>query len=350
MKKKIVGILVTLVLTMTIIPAVIVSAEEIPPLDHVILSPINVTLPTEGTQQFTAIGQDSANATVTGVTYTWSVIAGDGTITPSGLFTASDTAGTSTVQVVTTKDIITRTATATVTVVVPGPLDHVALAPNTATIAVNGTQQFTAVGQDLVNVPATNVSYAWSVIAGTGTINASGLYTAAATPGTSTVKVIATQGTITKSNTATVTVVVPGTLDHVVLTPATVNLGFGETQQFIAISQDFANTAVTDVNYTWAVTAGSGTISNSGLFTAGGTVGTSTVKVTATQGAIVKSATAIITVIQCDEDDEDRCEPRGWGHGKKLGWHGGKTPPGWSNGNKTGWAGEVCPPGLMKAK
>ena len=56
MKKKIVGILVTLVLTMTTIPAFIVSAEEIPPLDHVILSLVNVTLPTEGTQQFTAIG------------------------------------------------------------------------------------------------------------------------------------------------------------------------------------------------------------------------------------------------------------------------------------------------------
>jgi len=343
------GILVALVLTMTMIPAVIVSAEEIPPLDHVILSPINVTLPTEGTQQFTAIGQDSANATVTGVNYTWSVIAGGGTISPLGSFTASDTAGTSTIQVVATKDIITRTATATVTVVVPGPLDHVALAPNTVTIAVNGTQQFTAIGQDLLNVPATDVSYEWSVISGTGTISTSGLYTAAATPGTNTVKVIATKDTITKSDTATVTVVVPGTLDHVILTPAMVNLGFGETQQFTAISQDFANITVTDVSYTWTITAGSGTISNSGLFTASGMVGTSTVEVTATQGAIVESTTAIITVVQW-EDDEDRCEPCGWAHGKKLGWHGEKTPPGWSKGNKTGWAGEVCPPGLMKAK
>jgi len=351
MKKVIIGIVVALVLIAIAMPLTIAAADAGLPLDHVALTPSSVTLATNGTQQFTAVGQDSANAPVADVNYTWSVIAGTGTISTSGLYTAGSTAGTSTVQVVATQGIITKTALATVTVVVPGPLDHVALTPATVTIPISGTQQFTAVGQDSANVPAIGVNYTWSVIAGTGSISTSGLYTAAATAGTSTVQVVATQGIITKTATATVTVVVVGALDHVVLTPTSASVSVGGTQQFTAVGQDSANVPVTGVNYTWAVTAGSGTISTSGLLTAGSTAGTSTVQVTATQGSISKTATAIVTVSTGQrEEDEDRFEPHGWEHGKKKGWGGEHTPPGWSKGNKKGWGDEHFPPGLMKAK
>jgi hypothetical protein len=81
MKKAIISIVVALVLIAAAMPLAIASADAEPPLDHVALSPTSVTLPINGAQQFTAVGQDSANAPVTGVTYTWGVIAGSGTIT-----------------------------------------------------------------------------------------------------------------------------------------------------------------------------------------------------------------------------------------------------------------------------
>jgi hypothetical protein len=116
MKKSIVSIVVALVLITAAMPLAIASADTELPLDHVALSPTSVTLSINGTQQFTAVGQDSANITVTSVTYTWGVIAVSGNITASGLFTSGNTTGTSTVQVVATQDTITKTAFATVTV------------------------------------------------------------------------------------------------------------------------------------------------------------------------------------------------------------------------------------------
>jgi predicted aspartyl protease len=206
MKKAIISIVVALVLIAAAMPLAIAIADTEQPLDHVALSPTSVTLTINGTQQFTAVGQDSANLTVTDVTYTWGVIAGSGNITASGLFTTAGTAGTSTVQVIATQGGITKTALATVTMVVPGSLDHVALSPTSITLTINGTQQFTAVGQDSANLIVTGVGYTWGVIAGSGNITASGLFTAGSTAGTSTVQVIATQGGIIKTTLAKVTV------------------------------------------------------------------------------------------------------------------------------------------------
>jgi len=247
--------------------------------------------------------------------------------------------------------IATAVPLATVSAQTTGPLDHVMISPSTATVPVGGNQQFTAVGQDSANVPVTGVTYTWGVIAGSGAITASGFFTAAGTAGTSTVQVTATRGDITKTAPSTVTVVVPGPLDHVALSPTNVTLPINGTQQFTAVGQDSANVSVTGVPYTWGIIAGSGTITASGFFTAAGTTGTYTVQVTATQGDITKTASATVTVsTSTSEQEEDRHSPPGWEHGKKKGWGGEHTPPGWSKGNKKGWDDKGNPPGLMKAK
>lgn len=74
--------------------------------------------------------------------------------------------------------------------------------PTTATIAVGGTQQFTATARDQFDQPMT-ASDAWAVSAGGGTISSSGLYTGPSTTGTATVQ--ATAGSL--SATAAVTIV-----------------------------------------------------------------------------------------------------------------------------------------------
>lgn len=172
------------------------------------ISPNPGTVARNGTLQFTAVGTDFTGASVTPTpgTVVWSVVAGGGTITSSGLFTAGPTVGTFTNTVMATCRGISTTATVIVT---PGPLATITVTPNPDTTQVNTTQQFTAVGRDaggnVVPIPPPVV---WSVTAGGGSINATtGLFTAGAVTGTFPNTVRATSGTI--FGTATVVVTAP---------------------------------------------------------------------------------------------------------------------------------------------
>lgn len=137
----------------------------------VVITPSPTTIFPLATQAFTA--------TVPGFTdnsVTWSVVeASGGAIDAAGLYTAPYDEGTYHVQAVSVADP-TRTATAAVTVQAP-----VAVVPNGVSLTVSSTQTFTASdrvsGATLMN---------WSILEGVagGTIDASGLYTAPATPGT----------------------------------------------------------------------------------------------------------------------------------------------------------------------
>jgi hypothetical protein len=93
----------------------------------------------------------------------------------------------------------------------------------------------------------------------------------------------------------------PNPLDHVVISPTTTTLPVGGLQQFSAQAYDSGNQVPSGVSYFWLITAGGGNVNRSGataMFTAGGTPGTytNTVEVLAVQGAIVKIATASVTV------------------------------------------------------
>src|SRR4249920_862241 len=63
----------------------------------------------------------------------------------------------------------------------PGALFSITVTPN-ITMAVTSTQQFVAVGADANDVPV-DITPVWSVVAGGGTINSTGLFTAGNTPG-----------------------------------------------------------------------------------------------------------------------------------------------------------------------
>lgn len=246
----------------------------------------NVTLPVNGTQQFVATGTDAEGQPVD-VTPVWSVVAGGGTINAStGLFTAGTTTGvfTSTVQATAAG----RSGTATVTVVA-GAVASITVTPSPVTMAINGTQQYTAVGRDAGNnvVPITPV---WSVVAGGGTINSTGLFTAGTTPGTYTNTVRATSGALFGSGTVNVAA---GALASISVTPSPANMVQGGQQVFTAIGRDAGNNIV-PITPVWSVTAGGGTISVGGAFTAGGTDGTFTNTVRATSGATFGTATVVV--------------------------------------------------------
>jgi hypothetical protein len=178
----------------------------------------------------------------------------------------------------------------------PGVLSTLVVAPNPATVAVNGTVQFTASGTDFTGASVTPNpgTIVWSVVSGGGTINpGTGLFTAGATPGTFTNTVVATCRGI--SATATV-IVTPGPLATITVTPNPVTLSINTTQQFTAVGKDAGGNVITPFTPVWSVVNGGGTINaGTGLFTAGGATGTFNNTVRATSGSIFGSATVTVT-------------------------------------------------------
>jgi hypothetical protein len=172
----------------------------------------------------------------------------------------------------------------------PTPASITISAPSGQT-AVGETLQFTATVKD-ASGNTIDIAPTWSVLHGGGTINSHGVFTAGDSAATFANTVVATSGSVSSSG-STVTVLA-GPLAVVNVTPATIALAPGATQQFVAAGADSHGNAVAITDRVWAVVAAGGTIDTSGLFTAGATAGAFANTVTATSGAI--SGTASVTV------------------------------------------------------
>ena len=185
------------------------------------------------------------------------------------------------------------TSSATV-IVVAGPLASITVTPNPASMAINATQQFTAVGKDAAGNVVT-ITPAWSVVAGGGAINpTSGLFTAGTTAGTFTNTVRAAVGAI--AGTATVNVT-PGPLASISVTPNPASVPTSAAQQFTAVGKDAGGNVVA-ITPAWSVVNGGGTIdAASGLFTAGTIAGTYTNTIRAASGTIAGLATVNVTPV-----------------------------------------------------
>lgn len=120
------------------------------------------------------------------------------------------------------------------------------LSPTTVTIAVNTTQQFTNTFGYCSGVPGacTNATTTWSIVSGLGSISASGLFTASATPGTTVIQAADSIGNI---ETATITIT-----NTLTITPATLKLPVYSTANYSAI--------LGTSPYTFSVFAGSGSV------------------------------------------------------------------------------------------
>jgi hypothetical protein len=261
------------------------------PLATITVTPNPATMVIGATQQFTAVGRDAAGNVVT-IVPSWSVVASGGSINPtSGLFTAGTTAGSFANTVRASVGTIAGTATVNVT---PGPLATITVTPNPQTLQAGTTQQYTAVGRDAGGNVLT-ITPAWSVANGGGTINAgTGLFTAGNTTGTFTNTVTATSGTISGAATVTVTAV-PAVLTTIIVSPNPDTLDAGATQQFSAVGRD-ANGNPFPISPVWSVANGGGTISSTGLFTAGTIGGRFDGTVHATSGTVTGTATVVVVV------------------------------------------------------
>ena len=158
----------------------------------VAVTPATVEMLTgSGTQQFAATVSPLTNAAVT-----WS--ASGGTISSTGLFSASGLPAGSVTITATSQAASSRTGTATLSLVAASSVT-VTVAPATKTLLLSGTQQFTAT---VAGLSTANQAVTWSVT-GSGTISSAGVFTATSV-GTATVT--ATNTFSGKTGTATVTV------------------------------------------------------------------------------------------------------------------------------------------------
>jgi hypothetical protein len=233
------------------------------------VAPATVTLPAGEKQTFAATVTGSSNAAVT-----WA--ATGGSISTAGVYTAGNSPGAFSVTATSVADS-TKSATAGVTI---QPV-QISISPTSASLQAGQTKQFAA-----TVTGSTNTAVTWSATG--GTVSSSGLFTAGATAGG--FKVTATSvADATKTATTNVTIQAAPVVS-VTLSPTNSTLQPGQTQQFAVTVMGSSNTAVT-----WTATGG--TVSTSGLFTAGATAGG--FKVTATSVAdATKAASANITIQQ----------------------------------------------------
>ena len=215
------------------------------------VAPTSVSVYTGAMQQFDATVSGTANTTVT-----WN--ASSGSVNGNGLYTAPATPGTYYVTATSVADP-SKSSTAEVVVSSPPLETGVAISPQSVVLDVNTTQLFTAT---LTNL---DPGVTWEVDEGTagGEIDATGLYTAPNDAGTYHVTVTSTDDP-TKSATAVITV---NPVVAVIVSPGSVSIYTGATQQFSATVTGTANTAVT-----W--NASSGSVDGNGFYTAPAIPGT----------------------------------------------------------------------------
>jgi parallel beta-helix repeat protein len=248
-------------------------------LNHIDVAPATLSAAAGSQTQFTAVGRDVYNNAIAGLTFAWATNVG--TISASGLFTAQTTAG-ATGTVTATSGGITGTASVTI---IAAPLSYIIVTPGTASVVVGTTQSFSAVGYDALNNVIPGVTFTWS--SNVGTVSGAGLLTAQTVTGVGYVR--ATNGLV--SGNAAVTIL-PGALNHIDVTPATLTAVQGTQTQFTATGRDVYNNAIPGLTFTWSATVG--LISTTGLFTAESPAG-STGFVNAASGGFTGTASVSIT-------------------------------------------------------
>ncbi len=171
-------------------------------------------------------------------------------------------------------------------------LSSISVSPSSASLSVNGTQQFTATGHysDSSTKDLTNSATWSSSNSGVASVTSGGLATGVAA-GTSTIT--ATSGS--KSGTATVTVAAAN-LTSITVSPATASIEAGATQQFTATGHyDDSSTRDLTSSVTWSSSSTSlATINSAGLATG---VASGSVTITATSGSVSSTAALTVTAV-----------------------------------------------------
>ncbi len=146
------------------------------------VTPKTASVAVDQFQTFSATAQDSSGSNVSGVAFSWTSSAPAVASIASGGVSQSHSVGTT--QITASASGVTS---APVTLTVTPTVTSVTISPRTATVAVNGTQQFTATALDANGNTISGVVFAWNCsFAGVATIDNNGVATGVA-PGTVTI-------------------------------------------------------------------------------------------------------------------------------------------------------------------
>jgi hypothetical protein len=252
-----------------------------PTITAVTITPPTASLQSGQTQQFTASATLSNGTTQPNPSLTW--VATGGAINGSGLFTAGATAGSFRVIGTSANG---RADTSAVTISTP-TITAITVTPATASLSNGQTRQFSAEATLSNGGTQANPSVTWSATG--GTITTGGLYTAGGTAGSFRVIAAAANG---PADTSTVTITV-ATVTAIVVTPASTSVTAGQTQQFSAAATLSTGGTQSNPSVTWSATGGS--ISASGVYTAGSTTGTFQAIAVQQGGTLADTAAVTIT-------------------------------------------------------
>jgi hypothetical protein len=242
-------------------------------IEHIIVEPDPVSIMVGDSLLFTATAYDEFYNVISGVNFIWTTDVG--TVDATGFFTAQTN---SEVGVVTASNgTVTDSAVVNITT---GTLDHILVVPDPAMVAAGDTELFIAIAFDMYDNVISGVEFEWTT--NVGTINPSGFFTAQTTPAIG--FVTATNNSV---NFSAVVIVIPGPVDHIIVTPDPATVTVGDTQLFTAIAYDVYNNVIPLGLFLWTTDVGS--IDATGLFTAQAFPGSGTV--TATNGTVNYSAT-----------------------------------------------------------
>ncbi len=223
-----------------------------------------VSLPAGSQRTFVASATDRFGNAIVGQTLTWGVTGGVGTITASGVFTASTTVG---VGFVTATHSSGRTGRQQVTIVpaAPATMD---IAVTSTSVSVDSQSVIVATVRDAFGNANPDGEVQWTTTS-TGSIllltpdGRNILYHAPITTTPASVQLTATLGTV--SRTTTLTLVAGPPVGISIDAPAT-TVAVGGTLDFDAVVTDQFGNAVTGATIAWETTAGS--INQQGVFTA----------------------------------------------------------------------------------
>lgn len=142
----------------------------------------DANLAANSSQQFTAEGRDARGALFP-ITPTWAVVASGGSINDAGLFTAGTVPGSYPSTVKATDGTVSGNASVTVFAPIAPLLATILVTPaGPDTIPASATRQFLAQGKDAAGYRF-EFAPSWSVVAGGGTIDTAGVFTAGTVPG-----------------------------------------------------------------------------------------------------------------------------------------------------------------------
>jgi len=207
-------------------------------LDHIVISPSTATITAGGSQAYTAEGFDAVGNSVGDVTAFTTF-----SISPNGACTGASCTATAAGSHTVTGNDGGKTSTASLTVT-SGALDHLVLAPASATITAGGSQTYTAQGRDQYGNSLGDVTAST-----TFSIAPDGSCTGASCTATAAGSHTVTGSDAGKTGTASLTVTA-GALDHLVLSPSSATITAGGSQSYTADGRDLYGNSLGDVTST----------------------------------------------------------------------------------------------------